>query len=141
MSNNKEEFDILKVVELARFKKYEITAAGFAVLDKIDKIPNIPKKLKSRKVAIQAMYVLSEGLVKYGYFTPEDRKKLLKEANMSDTPYKKAQELFAKPTPQLVVDDSEEEEIPEEEKKPSLRGEDDDEFDYDEDYDEDEDED
>lgn len=139
MSNNKDDFDVLKVVELARFKKYELTAAGFAVLDKIDKIPNIPKKMKSRKVAVQAMYVLSEGLVKYGYFTPEERKRLLKEAGMSDTPYKKAEQLFSKPGSPLVVDDSEEEELPEE-KKPIIKDEDDDFDDYD-DYEDDEDED
>jgi hypothetical protein len=138
MSNSKDDFDILKVVELARFKKYEITAAGFAVLDKIDKIPNIPKKMKSHKVAVQAMYVLSEGLIKYGYFTPEQRRQLLQEANMSDTPYKRAQNLFKTPSPQFVVDDSEEEELPEE--KPSYiqsEGDDDDGYDYD-DYDEEE---
>ncbi len=139
MSNNKEDFDVLKVVELARFKKYELTAAGFAVLDKIDKIPNIPKKLKSRKVAIQAMYVLSEGLVKYDYFTPEQRKELLKQASMSDTPYKKAERLFSKSSSPLVVDDSEEEEIIEEEKKPSFKDGDDEFDDYDEYDDEEED--
>ena len=37
-TNQNNEFDVLKVVELARLKKYEITSAGFAVLDKIDRI-------------------------------------------------------------------------------------------------------
>lgn len=49
MSNLNNEFDVLRVVELARIKKYEITSAGFALLDKIDNLDTLPKKLKNRK--------------------------------------------------------------------------------------------
>ena len=82
-----QEFEIGKLIELARHKKYELTSAGFAALDKIERIA-VPKKLKTRKIAVQALYALSDGMVKYGYFSPEERKKLQAEANMSDAPYK-----------------------------------------------------
>lgn len=113
-NNNKEEFDISKVIELARVKKYEATVAGFAALDKIEKI-NIPKKLKTRKAAVQALYALSEGLIKYDYFTAEQRQKLDAEARKSDAPYKTSHSIpSAAP---VVEEDLEEENIPEDEPK------------------------
>lgn len=115
MSSNKEkDFDILKVVELARYKKYEITVAGFAAIDKIDKIP-IPKKWKSRKIAIQALYALSENLVKYKYLTKEEKKKIAEEVQKRTPSHMaRAQNLFAPVTAPLSADESEEEELPSE---------------------------
>ncbi|MDX1958942.1 MAG: DNA primase [Leptospiraceae bacterium] len=113
-SNNSHQadFDILKVVELARTKKYEITSAGFAALDKIDKI-NFPKKMKTRKPAVQALFALTENLVKFDYFSIDEKKKLLQEAGLSDAPYTKGfKNLFPSSAP--VAEEAEEEEIPEE---------------------------
>jgi hypothetical protein len=135
-NNNKEEFDILKVVELARYKKYEMASVGFAILDKIDKIAAIPKKMKARKVAVQALYVLSEGLVKFDYFTPEQRRKLMQEAKMSDTPFHGPKGLFVSSAP-VTKEELEEEYIPDEEEIKSSSAYQEEDYDEDEDYEED----
>ncbi|HMV42181.1 MAG TPA: DNA primase [Leptospiraceae bacterium] len=109
-----QEFEIHKLIELARTKKYELAVAGFAALDKIDRVP-VPKKLKTRKIAVQALYALSDGLVKYDYFTAEQRKKLQAEANMSDAPYKGFKGLFSNSAAPVVEEDIEEDYIPQEE--------------------------
>ncbi|MBK8396460.1 MAG: DNA primase [Leptospiraceae bacterium] len=109
-----QEFEIGKLIELARHKKYELTSAGFAALDKIERIA-VPKKLKTRKIAVQALHALSEGLVQYGYFSPEERKKLQAEANMSDAPYKGFKGLFSNSAAPVVEEDIEEDFIPQEE--------------------------
>jgi hypothetical protein len=116
MSSQNYEFDVLRVVELARYKKYEITSAGFAALDKIDNIDSLPKKLKNRKPAVQALYAISEKLVNFDYFTPEQRKKLLQEAAMSDAPYKN-KNIFSSSNAPVVEEDLEEEFIPQDEPK------------------------
>ncbi len=142
-TNQYNEFDVLKVVELARLKKYEITSAGFAVLDKIDRINTIPKKMRTRKPAVQALHALAEGLVKYDYFSIEERRKLMQEAGMSDAPYK-FKGLFNNANAPVAEEDLEEEYIPEDEPKPvSASGDDDNEFDdldddseFDDDYEE-----
>ncbi|MBE7412020.1 MAG: DNA primase [Leptospiraceae bacterium] len=112
-----QEFDILKLVELTRANKYEMTSVGFAALDKIDKI-ELPKKMRTRKFAVQALHALSEKLVQYGYFSIEERKKLLAEANLSDSPYKKDFAGSSKSLAPVVEEVAEEEDIPEEESKP-----------------------
>lgn len=109
-----QEFEIGKLIELARKKKYELTSAGFAALDKIERIA-IPKKLKTRKIAVQALYALSEDLIKYGYFSPEERKKMQAEVNMSDAPYKGFKGLFSNSAAPIVEEDTEEDFIPQEE--------------------------
>ena len=111
---NTQEFEIGKLIELARHKKYELTSAGFAALDKIERIA-VPKKLKTRKIAVQALHALSDGLVQYGYFSPEERKKLQAEANMSDAPYKGFKGLFSNSAAPVVEEDIEEDFIPQEE--------------------------
>ncbi|MBK6606273.1 MAG: DNA primase [Leptospiraceae bacterium] len=109
-----QEFEIGKLIELARHKKYELTSAGFAALDKIERIA-IPKKLKTRKIAVQALHALSDGLVQYGYFSAEERKKLHAEAHMSDAPYKGFKGLFSNSAAPVVEEDIEEDFIPQEE--------------------------
>jgi hypothetical protein len=42
MSQN-QDFDIVKLIELSRHKKYESTIAGFGAIDKLERIA-IPKK-------------------------------------------------------------------------------------------------
>lgn len=133
MSQNKEEFSILKVIELARIKKYETTVAGFGVLDRIEKI-DIPKKLKNRKIAVQALHTLSEGLVKYDYFTPEKKKELLKEANRADAPYRYSLDGFSNSAPK-TMEETEEEYIPQEEPGSENFDDDDDDYSFDDDLD------
>lgn len=114
MSNNPiEDFNVFRVIELARYKKYEITVAGFNVLDKIDRI-DVPKKLKTRKVAVQALYALSENLVKYDYISLEEKKKLLQEINYQQSPRGKFRNIFSQDAP-AIEESNEEENIPEEE--------------------------
>lgn len=110
------DFDILKLIELGRYKKYETTVAGFSVLDKIDKI-DIPKKLRTRKFAVQALHALSENLVQFSYFTPEQKLELAAEAAKSDAPYKGFKGLFANTAAPVVEEETEEEFIPQEEEK------------------------
>lgn len=114
MSNNPiEDFNVFKVIELARYKKYEITVAGFNVLDKIDRV-DVPKKLKTRKVAVQALYALSENLIKYDYIPLEEKKKLLQEISYQQSPRGKFGNIFTTDAP-TVEESNEEENIPEEE--------------------------
>jgi len=73
------EIEIAKVINLARQKKYEITCAAFDLVDHIFKV-DVARSLKKRKLAVQAMSLLSDGQVKYGYETddmkrPVSRKK------------------------------------------------------------------
>jgi hypothetical protein len=140
-NNHQSDFDILKVIELARTKKYEVTSAGFAALDKIDKI-NFPKKMKTRKPAVQALFAITEEMVKYDYFSQDERKKLMQESGLSDAPYTKGfKSLFPSTAP--IAEEAEEEEIPEETAIPvAASSSDDDEFDDDSnDFDDDEEED
>jgi len=110
------DFDILKLIELSRYKKYETTVAGFSVLDKIDKI-DVPKKLRTRKYAVQALHALSEKLVQFDYFTAEQKKELAAEAAKSDAPYKGFKGLFANTAAPVVEEETEEEFIPQEEER------------------------
>ncbi len=111
MSQN-QDFQISKLIELARTNKYEMSCAGFAALDKIDKLP-INQKFKTRKNAVQALMVLSDKLIKFDYFSLEERKKLQIETGMSDSPYKHGgRNLFTAPK---VEEDLEEDYIPQEE--------------------------
>jgi hypothetical protein len=125
-NNQQSDFDILKVIDIARTKKYEITSAGFAALDKIDKI-SFSKKMKIRKPAVQALYAITENLIQYEYFSPEERKKYVQEANMSDAPYSKGfKNLFPSSAP--VAEEAMEEEIPEEVVLPIASAGEDDEY-------------
>ena len=66
------DFDIKTLLKLLEKGKYEITAAGFAAIDKIDKI-EIPKKLNKRKLPVQVMEMLFNNDFKY-YYKSEDQK-------------------------------------------------------------------
>ena len=116
MINKKEDFDLLNLIEHVKTLKYEKTVVGFAVLDKLDKM-QIPRKLKSRKPAVQAMYAITNNLIKYAYFTQEEKEKLDMEAAKSDAPYKKFTGLFNDTSAPQIEEDTEEEFIPEEEAK------------------------
>jgi len=77
------EIEIAKVINLARDKKYEVTCAAFDLVDHIFKV-DVGRSLKKRKLAVQAMSLLSEGHIKYGYETEEIRKAIAKK-NASST--------------------------------------------------------
>ena len=72
------DIDILKVIKLASNKKFEIACASFDVIDHIFKI-DVPKNLHGKKLAVQALHLLSDKVIQYGYDTPENIKKLEKE--------------------------------------------------------------
>jgi len=60
------EIEISKILGLSKSKKYEITCASFDVVDHIFKV-EIPRSMKHRKLAVQAMNMLAEGHIQYGY--------------------------------------------------------------------------
>ncbi|MBM9502139.1 DNA primase [Leptospira sp. 201903071] len=134
------EFDIVTLIELAKRNKYEKAVAGFHTLDRIERL-ELPKKIKARKLAVQAMYALSSEEVQYGYFSKEERIVLDQEANITNASYSKFNGLFEAPQAPIAEEDTEEDFIPEEAPRPILDGdEDEDALDSDEDEEEDDEE-
>ncbi|UML77812.1 hypothetical protein [Leptospira interrogans] len=141
--NQNSEFDIVTLIELAKRNKYERAVAGFHTLDRIERL-ELPKKIKARKLAVQAMFALASEEVQYQYFTKEERIQLDREANLTNESYSKFNGLFEAPQAPIAEEDTEEDFIPEEAPRPILDGEDDedeDSLDEEEDDDDDEDED
>jgi len=60
------EIDISKVLNFAKNQKYEVSAAAFDLVDHIFKV-DVPKGLKARKLSVQAMGMLMDGHMQYGY--------------------------------------------------------------------------
>ncbi|MCG6193193.1 DNA primase [Leptospira sp. FAT2] len=139
--NQNPEFDIVTLIELAKRNKYERAVAGFHTLDRIERL-ELPKKIKARKLAVQAMFALASEEVQYQYFTREERIQLDQEANLSNASYSKFNGLFEAPQAPIAEEDTEEDFIPEEAPRPILDGdEDEDSLDGDDDEDEDDDDD
>lgn len=139
--NQNSEFDIVTLIELAKRNKYERAVAGFHTLDRIERL-ELPKKIKARKLAVQAMFALASEEVQYQYFTREERIQLDQEANLSNASYSKFNGLFEAPQAPIAEEDTEEDFIPEEAPRPILDGdEDEDSLDSDDDEDEEDDED
>ncbi|WP_061226813.1 hypothetical protein [Leptospira interrogans] len=141
--NQNSEFDIVTLIELAKRNKYERAVAGFHTLDRIERL-ELPKKIKARKLAVQAMFALASEEVQYQYFTKEERIQLDREANLTNESYSKFNGLFEAPQAPIAEEDTEEDFIPEEAPRPILDGEDDedeDSLDEDDEDDDDEDED
>lgn len=134
--NQNSEFDIVTLIELAKRNKYEKAVAGFHTLDRIERL-ELPKKIKARKLAVQAMFALASEEVQYQYFTKEERIKLDREANLTNESYSKFNGLFEAPQAPIAEEDTEEDFIPEEAPRPILDGEEDDEDSLDEDEDDD----
>ena len=59
-------FPISKVLDLTQQNKFEVICAAFDAVDHIFKV-DIPRSLKGRKSAIQAMTLLADDQLKYGY--------------------------------------------------------------------------
>ncbi|WP_317648729.1 DNA primase [Leptospira borgpetersenii] len=135
--NQNSEFDIVTLIELAKRNKYEKAVAGFHTLDRIERL-ELPKKIKSRKLAVQAMFALASEEVQYQYFTKEERIKLDQEANLSNESYSKFNGLFEAPQAPIAEEDTEEDFIPEEAPRPILDGDEEDEDSLDDEEDDDE---
>ncbi|MFE1938198.1 DNA primase [Leptospira kirschneri] len=138
--NQNSEFDIVTLIELAKRNKYERAVAGFHTLDRIERL-ELPKKIKARKLAVQAMFALANEEVQYQYFTKEERIQLDKEANLTNESYSKFNGLFEAPQAPIAEEDTEEDFIPEEAPRPILDGEEDDDDDEDDDNEDDDNED
>ncbi|MBE8159574.1 DNA primase [Leptospira borgpetersenii serovar Ballum] len=138
--NQNSEFDIVTLIELAKRNKYEKAVAGFHTLDRIERL-ELPKKIKSRKLAVQAMFALASEEVQYQYFTKEERIKLDQEANLSNESYSKFNGLFEAPQAPIAEEDTEEDFIPEEAPRPILDGDEEDEDSLDDEDDDNEDDD
>ncbi|WP_256858884.1 DNA primase [Leptospira kirschneri] len=121
--NQNSEFDIVTLIELAKRNKYERAVAGFHTLDRIERL-ELPKKIKARKLAVQAMFALANEEVQYQYFTKEERIQLDREANLTNESYSKFNGLFEAPQAPIAEEDTEEDFIPEEAPRPILDGED-----------------
>ncbi|TGK81322.1 DNA primase [Leptospira noumeaensis] len=135
--SHKEDFDIVSLIELCREKKYETCVAGFSTIDKIDKI-TLPKKLKNRKLTVQALYALTNDMVQWKYLSSEEKALLQAEKDKLAGVTSTAGTSFAP----HAEEDIEEDFIPEEEaRKPELEDGFEDEFGDDSDDDEDEEED
>jgi len=63
--------EISKVFELKEKSKYEIACATFDVVDHIFKV-DVPKGIKNRKLAVQALSLLANNELKYDYDTTSD---------------------------------------------------------------------
>ncbi|WP_210413072.1 DNA primase [Leptospira semungkisensis] len=147
--NQNSEFDIVTLIELAKKNKYERAVAGFQVLDRIDRL-ELPKKIKGRKLAVQAMFALANDEVQYKYVTKEERAAIEQEAAQAGgATYSQFNGLFEAPQAPIAEEDMEEDFIPEEAAKPLMDMEDgeegesydDEEEDSDDDDDEDDDDD
>ncbi|MCH1889612.1 DNA primase [Leptospira borgpetersenii] len=138
--NQNSEFDIVTLIKLAKRNKYEKAVAGFHTLDRIERL-ELPKKIKSRKLAVQAMFALASEEVQYQYFTKEERIKLDQEANLSNESYSKFNGLFEAPQAPIAEEDTEEDFIPEEAPRPILDGDEEDEDSLDDEDDDEEDDD
>lgn len=114
--SHKEDFDIVSLIELCREKKYETCVAGFSTIDKIDKI-TLPKKLKNRKLTVQALYALTNDMVQWKYLSSEEKALLQAEKDKLAGVTSTAGTSFAP----HAEEDIEEDFIPEEEaRKPEL---------------------
>jgi hypothetical protein len=136
---SKEDFDIVSLIELCREKKYETCVAGFGAIDKIEKI-TLPKKLKNRKLTVQALYALTNDLIQWKYLSKEEREKIQEEKDKISGVSSTQGSSFAP----HAEEDTDEDFIPEEEaRKPEALDEDgfEDEFGDDEEEEEEEDDD
>ena len=61
--------DISKVLKLSSKKKFEVACATFDIVDHILKI-EVPSFLKGRKLAVQAINLLADEQLKYGFQNP-----------------------------------------------------------------------
>ncbi|GBF51782.1 hypothetical protein LPTSP4_33200 [Leptospira ryugenii] len=142
--SHKEDFDIVSLIELCREKKYETCVAGFGAIDKIEKI-SLPKKLKNRKLTVQALYALTNQSIQWKYLSKEERDQIQAEKDKIAGVSSTNTTSFAP----HAEEDIDEDFIPEEEaKKPELLDEDgyedefgDDSDDDDDDFDDDDDDD
>lgn len=64
------DIEIAKVLYLAKNKKYEVTCAAFDLVDHMPKV-EVPRLLKGRKLAVQAMSLIADEQVNYGYENEE----------------------------------------------------------------------
>jgi len=60
------EMDISKVLNLVKGNKYEAACAAFDLVDHIFKV-DVPKSMRARKLSVQAMTLLHDGVIKFGY--------------------------------------------------------------------------
>ncbi|WP_108927595.1 DNA primase [Leptospira johnsonii] len=117
--NQNSEFDIVTLIELAKKNKYERAVAGFQILDRIDRL-ELPKKIKGRKLAVQAMFALANEEVQYKYVTKEERAAIEAEAQGNGATYSQFNGLFEAPQAPIAEEDTEEDFIPEEAAKPLM---------------------
>lgn len=60
------EIEMSKVLNLAKSQKYEVTCATFDLVDHIFKV-DVPRSMKSRKLAVQSMSLIADGHIQFDY--------------------------------------------------------------------------
>ena len=75
------ELEISKVLNLVKGNKYEAACAAFDLVDHIFKV-DVPKSMKSRKLSVQAMSLLHDGNIQFGYEVAKPNRK--KDINGSE---------------------------------------------------------
>ncbi|MDH4262616.1 MAG: hypothetical protein OEV78_06195 [Spirochaetia bacterium] len=65
------EMEITKVLNLVKGNKYEAACAAFDLVDHIFKV-DVPKSMRTRKLSVQAMSLLHDGVIKFGYENKND---------------------------------------------------------------------
>lgn len=58
--------EISKFLTLSKANKYEVACATFDLVDHIFKL-DVPRSLRGRKLSVQAISLLADGAVQYGY--------------------------------------------------------------------------
>ena len=70
--------DISKVLTLSKKQKFETTCASFDLVDHIFKV-DMPLSLRKKKLAVQAISLLADGHIKYGYQENQTEEKKTEE--------------------------------------------------------------
>ncbi len=94
--------EISEILNLSKEKKFEVTCASFDVVDHIFKI-DIPKPLRNRKLAVQAMSLLLNGNIQYGYEKEQEVKLPVNEIDKEEDP-KNEEIISSKPAEVQSVD-------------------------------------
>ncbi|MBI3395582.1 MAG: DNA primase [Spirochaetia bacterium] len=112
MSRDAKEFEISKLLELARENKYATTVAAFEAIEMMEQI-DIPKKMLNRKPAVKAMFALTEKLVQYDYIDDEARAKLEEELKGTSKVRSALDAVFAAPGSAAPAADESDEDLDE----------------------------
>jgi hypothetical protein len=82
MARESGEFQISELLKITEQNKYAAAVAAFEVVDSLHML-DLPSKWSTRKAAVQAMMALSRDVVRFGFISDDQRKKLEAELQAS----------------------------------------------------------